>query len=387
MVWVWVALAALSLWAGWRLLARSFVRQYFAKNYAPIQLSESQLGDFPPSHHLQDVPWFSTRETYCQANTLQMIAHQRGRAASRDEINFLMGFTYGASALPGRGLFSPFTDPEPGHAVAAPYLGLVRHYYVTHDPQLYLQALRFYLSRGHPLHIPLDYAVLYGLNDFIPHSDLLVGYDPDGFYYYETVALEGTPLEPGERAPGEKGLKVSEEKLLEAVLSQSRHFQFPWRYAFALFEPCPAQSDLKPIWQRNARLLMGGEKYGPKQGADAIARAATQIQRYWRRIKPIAVSRFLQAAYYTRHDNADFLRSRFAPEEGILRSAHLLEQAAQNYRLAQQAIEKGIRSRAEASQVAAWLNEAASEEWEVGSIFARVAHATGWQPAPADEVS
>jgi len=33
----------------------------------------------------------------------------------------------------------------------------------------------------------------------------------------------------------ERGLKVSEEKLLEAVLSQSRHFQFPWRYAFAMF--------------------------------------------------------------------------------------------------------------------------------------------------------
>lgn len=70
MVWLWVVLlAVLSLWVGWRLLLRSFVRQYFTKNYAPIQLSESQLGYFPPNHHLQDVPWCSTRETYCQANT------------------------------------------------------------------------------------------------------------------------------------------------------------------------------------------------------------------------------------------------------------------------------------------------------------------------------
>jgi len=112
---VWVALAALSLWAGWRLLARLFVRQYFTKNYAPIQLSESQLGGFPPSHHLQDVPWFSTRETYCQANTLQ--SHTSGEERPRGMRSIFC--TYGASALPKIG-FTPFTDPEPGHVVAAP---------------------------------------------------------------------------------------------------------------------------------------------------------------------------------------------------------------------------------------------------------------------------
>lgn len=381
MVWVWVVLlAVLSLWVGWRLLLRSFVRQYFTKNYAPIQLSESQLGYFPPNHHLQDVPWCSTRETYCQANTLQMITHQQGRTASRDEINFLMGFTYGASALPKIG-FSPFTDPEPGHAVAAPYLGLVRHYYVTHDPKLYLRALRFYLSRGHPLHVPLDYAVLYGLRGFIPHSNLLVGYDQNGFYYYETVAMQGSSLEPGFRAPGEQGLWVSNEKLLEAALSQSRHFKQPWRYAFALFEPWPTQSDLKLVWRRNARLLMGGEKYGPKQGADAIAQTANQIQKHWHSINPQEMCLFLDSAAYTRRDNADFLRTHFAEEEGILRAANLLEQAAQLYRSVQKTIRKGLHSQAEANQVAAWLNEASSAEWEVGSIFARVAH-TSKQPAP-----
>lgn len=377
MVWVLVTLlAALSLWVGWSLLVRSFVRQYFTRNYQPIELVESQLGGFPPSHQLLDVPWFCTRESYCEANTLQMIAHQQGRTASRDEVNFLMGFTYGASAV-GKLGFSPFTDPEPGHAVAAPYLGLVRHYYVTRDPKLYLRALRFFLSKGHPLHVPLDYAVLYGLRDFFPHSDLLVGYDQTGFYYYETVALEGLHLGPGVRAPGEKGLRVSDEKLLEAVLSQSKHFQFPWRYAFALFESWPTQSDLKPIWRRNARLLMRGEKYGPKRGADAIAQTAAQIQKRWRGIKPDSMRLFLNSAVYTRHDNADFLRARFTKEEGILRAANLLVQAAQHYQSVQEAIQKGIHSQAEANQVAVWLNEAATAEWEVGSIFARVAHTTG----------
>jgi len=380
MVWVLVAvLAGLALWVGWNLLVRSFVRQYFAKSYSPIPLEATPIGNFPPSHHLRDVPWFSTRETYCEANTLQMIAHQKGSAVSRDEVNFLMGFSYGASGMPGGGLFrqakigfSPFTDPEPGQAMAAPYLGLLRCYHVTRDPRLYLRALRFYLSKGHPLHVPLDYAVLYGLKDFFPHSDLLVGYDPTGFFFYETVCLEGVPLEPGVRAPGEQGLRVSNEKLLKAVLSQSRQFRFPWRYAFALFEPGPIQSDLGPVWARNARLLMGGEKYGPKQGADAIEQTAAQIRKQWRRARPAELHMFLESAVYTRHDNADFLRARFTGDERVVRAANLLERAAQRYALIQGALQKSIQSQTEADQIAAWLREAATAEREVSQIFSQI---------------
>ncbi|MCX7783285.1 MAG: hypothetical protein N2318_06525 [Meiothermus sp.] len=380
---LWILLAVVMgilAWVGWRLVGRYFIRQYFRKHYAPIALEPASIGSFPLSYHLQDVPWCCTREAYCEANTLQMIAHQSGKAASRDEVNFLMGFTYGGSAMPGRVGFTPCADPEPGHAVAAPYLGLVRHYYVSDHAQDYLRALRFHLSQGHPLHVPLDYGVLYERKEFIPHSNLLVGYDPTGFYYYETVALEGISLEPGLHAPGEQGWWVPDEKLLEAVASQSRHFRLPWRYAFALFEPWPAQSDLKPIWRRNARLLMGSEKYGPKQGAAAIEQTARQIQKRWRTLKPTQLERFLQAAVYTRHDNADFLRARFGGDESLMRAANLLEQAGQNYQWVWQAVQKGIRSHTEANQVAAWLNEAATAEWEVGSIFARVATAAV-QPA------
>jgi hypothetical protein len=385
-----VALAGLLLGVGWNLLMRSFIRRYFTQSYAPILLEDAQIGGFPPSHHLRDVPWFSTRETYCEANTLQMIAHQKGEAVSRDEVNFLMGFSYGASALPRGGLFrpkigfSPFTDPEPGHAVAAPYLGLVRRYRVTRDPKLYLRALRFYLSKGQPLHVPLDYAVLYGLKDFFPHSDLLVGYDPTGFFYYETVGLEGVPLEPGVRAPGEQGLRVSDAKLLEAVESQSKNFRFPWRYAFALFEPGPTRSDLGPVWARNAAMLVGGQKYGPKQGADAIEQTALQIEKRWRRAKPAELGMFLEGAIYTRHDNADFLRARFAGDVRVMRAASLLEQAAQKYGLVQGAMQKGIPSQAEADRIAAWLREAAAAEREVGQIFAEIGGPSS-QPSASDQ--
>lgn len=368
-----VVLAALLIWVGWGVRARSSERQHLTKTHLPVALEATSVGDFPPSHHLEDVPWHCTRETYGEANALQMIALQKGRAASRDEVNFLMGATYGAVAMPGREVgFSPFTNPEPGHAVAAPYLGLVRHFYTTDDPKLYLRALRFHLFRGHPLRIPLDGSVLYGRKGFLPHSDLLVGYDERGFFYYTTVALEGTPLEPGVRAPGEQGRWMSDETLLEAVESLSTGFRYPWRYAFTLFEPWPEQSDFKPVWRRNSKLLMGGQKGGPRQGAAAIAQTAERLRKKWRSLGAAQVKQFLSAAY-TRQDNADFLRARFAGNDGLMRSANLLEQAGQNYQSVGQAIQKGIRSQAQANQVAAWLDEAAAAEWEVGSIFARVA--------------
>jgi hypothetical protein len=383
MTWIWIiviaglALAALAL--GWNGFVRSFMRRYFEEHYQPVPLEDADTGAFPSSHHLRDVPWFSTRETYCEANTLQMIAHQQGKPVSREEVNFLMGFTYGASGMPAAGPFgpprigfSPFTDPEPGHAMAAPYLGLVRHYRVTRDLKLYLRALRYHLSQGHALHVPLDYAVLYDLEGFFPHSDLLVGYDQTGFYYFETVCLEGVPCTPGVRAPGETGLRVSDEKLLEAIESQSRRFTFPWRYAFSVFESGLTQTDLRPVWARNAALLSGGSKYGPKRGADAIEQTAAQITASWRKADLTQLRQFMESAIYSRHDNADFLRAHFAGDERVTRAANLFERAVQRYGSVLEAVQNGIPSQTEADRIAAWLREAAATEREGGALFKEI---------------
>lgn len=85
----------------WRPLMDAFVRQYYHAEYDPIELAANQVGDYPPEYHLQDVPWISTREAVCQSNSLQMIAAQHGIEASRRHMDFLMGFTYGASQEPG----------------------------------------------------------------------------------------------------------------------------------------------------------------------------------------------------------------------------------------------------------------------------------------------
>jgi hypothetical protein len=72
MVWVWlVLLVVLTVWVGWRLLGWYFLGQHFTKNYLPIPLEPASINGFPSNHHLEDVPWHCTRETYCESSTLQ----------------------------------------------------------------------------------------------------------------------------------------------------------------------------------------------------------------------------------------------------------------------------------------------------------------------------
>jgi hypothetical protein len=280
-----------------------------------------------------------------------------------------MGFTYGAVEVPGRVGMNPFTDPEHGFAVAAPYLGLVRRYYVTNDEALYRDALRSFLSRGYAVRVALDVAVLYDLDRQLPHSDLLVGYDETGWTYYETVCLPEFPCDPRHLPPGEEGLRVSDRTLLDAVLAQARMFAYPWRYSLTVFERGPAEDNLGPIWTRNGNLLAGGAPYGPRQGADAIDKLADVMEKRGARVDACAVRWGLEAAVLSRRGNAAYLRTAFADRVEIVHATCLFEQAADAYGQALASLEAGIADQAEADQIAAWLREAAVAEREVGRVF------------------
>jgi hypothetical protein len=353
---------------GWRMLMTLFQQQYYREGYTPIALA-SDVGDYPASHHLDDVPWIATREWTCQANSLAMIAAQHGIDAPTGHCSFLMGFTYGAVEVPGSVGINPFTDPEIGFVAAAPYLGLVRRYYVTDDEALYLDALRYYLSQGYAARVGLDVAVLYDLERQLPHSDLLVGYDETGFYYYETVCLPGFPCEPRHLPPGEEGLWVSDQTLLDAVLGQATMFSYPWRYSLTIFEKGPVEDDLEPIWTRNGNLLMGGAQYGPRQGADAIDKLASVIEKRGIRTDISEVRWGLEAAVFTRRGNAAYLRTAFGGQADVEHAAELFDQAANAYEQVLASLEDGIADRAEADQIAAWLRGAAVAEREVGEVF------------------
>jgi hypothetical protein len=72
---------------------------------------------------------------------------------------------------------------------------------------------------------------------------------------------------------------VTDDTLLAAVQSQARQLKYPWRYALVIFEPGETRTDLKPVWTQNSAALLGGNPYGPKTGAAAIAAAADRIAR------------------------------------------------------------------------------------------------------------
>jgi len=358
---------------GWRLLLRSFVRRYYVQTYAPIRLAATDVGDYPPERHLRDVPWIATDVPACQSTSLQMIAAQHGAVRSRAEIDFLMAFTYGFSAIPGTSEFFPGgVDPEVGLRDAAPYLGLRRRYYVTDDPALYVRALRSFLARGYPVRVALDMGALYGASAVIPHSDVLIGYDATGFFLYETVCLPPATCAPGERPPGADGISVTEARLLQAVTNLARRFAYPWRYTLTIFEPGPQVDDLRPVWARLANATLGGNRYGPPTGVAVLERTAAQIERQGSRARATVIKQGLETAARFRRDNARYLRERFPDEADLAQVAARLEQAADRYAAALAAVADGIADRDEARQIATALREAAALERAAGvALLAR----------------
>jgi hypothetical protein len=364
-----VAVLALACVALWLAAPAFFARMYMRQTRQPIRLASDAVGTFPTEHHLDDVPWIATREWFCQSNSLAIIAAQQGIDEPTEHFCFLTGFTYGASRQPDRWPFMPYADPEAGFGIAAPYLGLVRRYYVTDDGSLYLDALRYHLSQGYPVRVALNGCLLPEMEPCADaHSEVLVGYDAAGFFYYETVAeLQHLP-------PGELGIWVSERTLLDAVAAWTGAFSSPWRYALTVFEAGPVEQDLTPIWVRNGELLVGGSRFGPRQGADAMEALALQIEEQWVELD-LTNTDFgslrcgLEAAAYTRHSNAAYLRAAFSGETDVERAADLFDEAAGCYTDALAALEDGVAGQSEAGQVAKALRDTAALEREIGQIF------------------
>lgn len=364
-----VAVLGVACVALWLVAPGFFARMYLRQTRQPIRLTADAVGTFPTEHHLDNVPWIATREWYCQSNSLAMIAAQRGIDEPTEHFCFLTGFTYGASRQPGRWPFLPYADPEAGFGVAAPYLGLVRRTYVSDDSSLYLDALRTYLSQGYPVRVALNGCMLPEMEPCADaHSEILVGYDADGFFYYETVD------DSQHLPPGEEGIWVSERTLLDAVVSWSGAFSTPWRYALTVFETGPVERDLKQVWTRNGELLSGGSRFGPLQGADAIEALAAKVEDDWAQLD-LTNTDFgslrcgIEAAGYTRHSNAAYLRATFSGETDVELAADLFDEAVSCYTVVLAALEDGVGDQSEAEQVAKALRDAAALEREVGQIF------------------
>jgi len=335
-----------------------FQQQYFRQAYQPEKIELKEIGDFPGEYRIEGIPWISYEKAYCHSTALQMIAYKHGLKPSIGWLNFLMGFTYGAFYRGDPTGFMPYTDPIPGARVAAPYLGLKMRYLTTNDSDSFLNAVRFYLSRGYPVGIQLDAAMLWDEEGFFPHRELLVGYDKSGFHYFETIK-EDRFIEEAE------GLKITGRLLVKAVSKINKEFARPWRFALTIFEKGEKKEDLSEIWIRNGKLLVGSKQGPIASGAPAIKEFASKLKK----VGGIKNLWALETMSYTRSDNAAFLKGYFAGDEQVEEAAILLQGAGEHYQEVLEKVTTGIEDEEEIEEVVALLSKAASLEEEAGRIF------------------
>jgi hypothetical protein len=354
---------------------------YFRWAYHPCPVPVPPTG-LPLEDHLTGVPWIVEDKPVCQSVAVQMIAAHYGADRSRAEIDFLMGFTYGAGYRAAWGFLTVGVDPETGIATAAPFLGLVARYQTTNDADHYAAGLRARLAGGDPVRVPLDMATLYGRGEPLPHNEVLVGYDPAGFFYYEPISLPPSPCPPGRQPPGQQGLYVENPRLLDAVRRQATMFGYPWRYALVSFAPAPVRTDLTPIWRKNGQALIGGARWGQRWGAAATEHVAALIDDAQ---APTGLAeKGVLLGLATRPDNAAYLRQAH-PEVGEARhAADDFDQAAAAYQAAHAILSTEHSATSAHHQVAQHLRDAATAERRAGQRFLQVATSTAPHASSAE---
>jgi len=336
-----------------------FQQQYVKTAYHPEKLETVDIEDIPDAHRIEAVPWISYEKWYCHTTALQMAARAYGIEPSIDELNFLSGFTYGAFSSGDQSMFIDYNDPIAGTDIACRHLGLKARYLTTNNTDDFLAGLRAALSQDQPVVIQLNAALLWEEEGFFPHTELMVGYDPSGFVYFETATAD-------RNLPEADGIRIDEQTLLDAVRVLNETLARPWRYALIVLEPCEKVADLSDVWRRNGEALVGSIQGPVANGAAAIRRFADQIQEDGRITNPWA----LETLPYTRADNAAFLKERFAEDEDVLKAAELLEQASAYYQEIS-AIGSGSSELDEESveNVVSLLNQGATLEEQAGEIF------------------
>lgn len=354
---------------GYQAVIRSFIHAYYEAEYRPEALKEAELGQPPASHRLNDVPWLSETPALCQSISLRMLAAQQGRLEPRSTIDFLMGFTWGATAIPRRTGFFPGQDPEVGFLRAAPYLGFTRRYLTTDSADDFVRAVKTLLSKGRAVRVAVDRSLLLDDRGVVPHSLVLIGYDAEGFEYYEPTCDDPKRCAAMERAPGQPGLKVMTDKLLLAAESQALVFQYPWRYQLLVLEPSSAPvPDVSTLLEVNGRALVGRKNAGPSTGSVAVTDTANAIERHGKDVVTPELLRGLKVAALVRRDDSVALSSLFAARSELAPAAELLDDAAKQYGLALSALEAN-----ELEKGAEALKQAAGLDQKAGALMLRVA--------------
>ena len=308
-------------------IARYFQVKYFLEEYEPIQITQKEITDYPTTYFIKGLTCVSYKNAYCNTAALEMIGLQQGIDKTVHYYNWLTGFTYGAGTfLPDYlARFLPYTDPETGNKIAAPYLGLKRNYFVTKNKDLYVKALKSYLSQNYPLRVALDAGVYRNLDGAYPHSILLVGYNDSQVYYYET----GGDID--RRIPNHPGETMTWETLIDSVETLDSFFAYPWTYNYTVFTKGTTGTDMVNVWERNAYNIIGYDYTSVAYGSMAVLRLVEAVQdRDLTDSDKERLKSILEMSVYTRADNSAFIKASFN-DALLLQAADLLKDASDTY--------------------------------------------------------
>jgi hypothetical protein len=341
--WKWVLVVGslgVALIAGYLSAMRSRVQAYYQAEYQPAQLLASEVTDAPASFRLSDVPPYTEPLPLAASVTLRMLAAQQGRAGPRSTIDFWTGLTWGATPIPQRTGFFPGQDAEPGLRRGATALGFTLRYLTTDDRELFVRALKYFLSKGRAVRVAIDRAMLLEESGLMPHAVVLIGYDGSQLEYYEPWCDVPTHCALDEPA-GSPGRKVTVERLALACESLALAYQYPWKYQLTVLEPSSAQPPpLEQALQANARALVGragGD--GPSTGAPLVESVAQAIDTHGEDVVSPELLRGVKTAALVRGDDAEALVHLFPGRAELATAAEALDLAATKYGEAAVALE------------------------------------------------
>lgn len=337
------------------LIFNFYQKKYYDQAYRPSNIKLGRIPRYPEKCIIEGISGISSERQYQEAVALKMIndsIHPKENI-SIENINFLMGYTYGASFNSIKKNFIPFREPIEGLRIAAPFMGLHMDYRTTYSSDAFISSIKEYISQGCPVIVQLDMAALLGTDGFYPNSELLVGYDRAGFYYYETMGKDNKEKK-----------YVSKQKLIDAANKLNAKFRKPWRYGFCIFTAREKNININKILKRNGNSLIGERSKSVSSGAQAIEELANSIEE----LKNFNNEWILQTLAYTRRDNAKFLEDFFKDNDKIVESAKLFNTASENYEKALKII-KDNSSDESVKEIKKLLIENCKLEKQIGNIF------------------
>lgn len=337
------------------LIFNFYQKKYYDQAYRPKPIKFGKILRYPQEFIIEGLNGVSSKKQYQEAAALKMIndkIHPR-ESISIDNINFFMGYTYGVSFNSIKKNFIPFREPIEGARISAPFMGLHMEYRTTYSPNAFISTIKEYISQGYPVLVQLDMSTLLGTEGFYANSELLVGYDRFGFYYYETMGKDNKEKK-----------YLSKQKLIEATNKLNAKFRKPWRYGFCIFTTREKNKSINKIFKRNGSSLLGQKNKSIFSGVQAIKEFAKSIEQE----KAFNNQWVLETLAYTRQDNAQFLEDFFKDSNEIIEAAKLFRLASKNYNKAFEII-KDNNSKENMKKVSDLLIENCKLEEKVGNIF------------------